>query len=86
VAKKSKVKPRAHRGRKVYHVGPIPSLKIAEFMARPEGASMDELVEEFGIKAHPMRAKVFYVKHNMGWKVERVDGRYHATAPIGEPV
>jgi hypothetical protein len=60
---------------------PVAAQAIADFMARPEGASMAELVKEFGIEPHPMRAKVFYVKHTLGYAVERVDGRYHATAP-----
>jgi hypothetical protein len=48
-------------------------------MSGPEGASMAELVEKFGIEAHPMRAKVHYVRHSMpGWSVETRDGRYYS--------
>lgn len=42
---------------------------------------MAELVAEFGIEAHPMRAKIHYVRHKLGWNVEIKDGRYHATEP-----
>lgn len=67
----------------------VPAIEIAAFMARPigatpgtpGGASMSELVAEFGIEAHPMRAKIHYVRHKLGWNVETKDGRYHATAP-----
>lgn len=60
---------------------PVPALAVAKFMARPNGASMDELVAEFGIEAHPMRAKIHYIRHKLGWTVEIKDGRYHATEP-----
>lgn len=67
----------------------VPAIEIAAFMARPVGAtpgspggaSMADLVAEFGIEAHPMRAKIHYVRHKLGWAVEIKDGRYHATAP-----
>lgn len=67
----------------------VPAIEIATFMARPVGAtpgtpggaSMAELVAEFGIEAHPMRAKIHYVRHKLGWTVEIKDGRYHATEP-----
>lgn len=68
---------------------PVPALDVANFMARPVGhkdaplggASMAELVEKFGIEAHPMRAKIHYVRHKLGWTVETKEGRYFATAP-----
>jgi hypothetical protein len=51
-------------------------------MAREGGASMAELVEKFGIDAHPMRAKVHYIRNQIdGWSVETKDGRYYATGP-----
>lgn len=67
----------------------VPALEVAAFMARPVGAtpgapggaSMAELVAEFGIEAHPMRAKIHYVRHKLGWNVEIKDGRYYATEP-----
>jgi hypothetical protein len=59
---------------------PIPALDVANFMARPGGASMAGLVEMFGIEAHPMRAKIHYIRNRMaGWDVELKDGRYYAT-------
>jgi hypothetical protein len=61
--------------------GTVPALDVADFMARDGGASMDELVKQFGIEAHPMRAKIHYVRHKLGWNVETIDGRYYATAP-----
>lgn len=59
----------------------VPALEVASFMARDGGASMEDLVKEFGIEAHPMRAKIHYVRHKLGWTVETKDGRYFATAP-----
>lgn len=69
---------------------PVPAIDVANFMAREVGhkdaplggASMAELVATFGIEAHPMRAKIHYVRRNMpGWSVADLgdDGRYHAT-------
>lgn len=61
---------------------PVPALDVAKFMARDGGASMEELVKEFGIQPHPMRAKVHYIRNNIpGWDVENRDGRYYATGP-----
>lgn len=59
----------------------VPALEVAAFMARDGGAAMAELEKEFGIEAHPMRAKIHYVRHKLGWNVETKDGRYFATAP-----
>jgi hypothetical protein len=60
----------------------VPALDVANFMARENGASMAELVEKFGIEAHPMRAKIHYIRNQIpGWEVETKDGRYFATAP-----
>jgi predicted trehalose synthase len=62
--------------------GTVPALDVANFMAREGGASMAELVEKFGIDAHPMRAKVHYIRNQIdGWSVETKDGRYYATGP-----
>lgn len=62
----------------------VPAQLIADFVCRPGGASMDELTKEFGIEAHPMRAKIFYVKHTLGYVVDHKDGRYHGTAPAAK--
>lgn len=84
-AAKSKAKAKkAARGRKG-----VPAIDVARFMARPAdgtkgfagGASMAELTKKFGIESHPMRAKIFYVRHTLGWKVDTLDGRYFATEP-----
>lgn len=64
--------------------------KIADFMARPQGASMAELEKEFGIDAHPMRSKIFAARHDLGYTVahEKREGdtekRYYATPPKAE--
>lgn len=59
----------------------VPAIEVAAFMAREGGAAMADLEKEFGIDAHPMRAKIHYVRHKLGWTVETKDGRYFATAP-----
>lgn len=73
---KAKRKPAARKTN-----GGTPAQLIADHMARDGGASMDELVKKFGIEAHPMRSKIFFVRHTLGYDVEHKDGRYHATAP-----
>jgi len=45
------------------------------------GVSMADLVKTFGIEAHPMRAKIHYAKHKLGYAIENRDGRYYGTAP-----
>lgn len=59
----------------------IPALEVAAFVCRDGGASMAELEKEFGIDAHPMRAKIHYVRHKLGYGVETREGRYYGTAP-----
>ena len=62
----------------------VPATDIAAFICRDGGASMAELVAEFGIEAHPMRAKIHYVRHKLGYGVETKDGRYVGTPPKAE--
>lgn len=59
----------------------VPALEVAAFLCREGGASMAELEKEFGIDAHPMRAKIHYVRHKLNYGVETRDGRYYGTAP-----
>jgi len=59
----------------------VPALDVAAFVCRKEGASMAEMEKKFGIDAHPMRAKIFYIRHELGYKVETKDGRYFGTEP-----
>jgi hypothetical protein len=54
---------------------------VAEFVSRPGGASMEELTKKFGIEAHPMRAKIYNVRHTLGYAVEVREGRYYGTPP-----
>jgi hypothetical protein len=54
---------------------------VADFVSRPGGASMEELTKKFGIEAHPMRAKIYNVRHALGYAVEVREGRYHGTPP-----
>jgi hypothetical protein len=61
--------------------GRVSAQQVADFVSRAGGASMEELVAEFGIEAHPMRAKIFYVRHTLGYDVEVKEGRYLGTAP-----
>lgn len=55
--------------------------QIGAMTARPEGASMDELVKAAGIDSHQMRAKIYAAKNTLGYKIVRKEGRYHGTAP-----
>lgn len=59
----------------------IPATEVADFICRAPGASMAELEKKFGIEAHPMRAKIFYAKHKLGYVIENKDGRYSGTPP-----
>lgn len=61
--------------------GRVSGQQVADFVSRAGGASMAELVAEFGIEAHPMRAKIHYARHTLGYAIEVVDGRYVGTAP-----
>lgn len=59
--------------------------KIAKMMARPNGASMEEMVEATKIAAHPMRAKIKLVRDRLGYTTTapcKTNGyRYHAKVP-----
>lgn len=59
----------------------VPATEVADFICRAGGASMAELEKKFGIEAHPMRAKIFYAKHELGYAIENADGRYTGTPP-----
>jgi hypothetical protein len=54
---------------------------VADFVSRPGGASIEELTKKFGIEAHPMRAKIYNVRHTLGYAVEVREGRYYGTPP-----
>lgn len=44
--------------------------RIAKMMQRKNGASMEEMVKETGVEAHPMRAKIKQVRDKLGLKTE----------------
>lgn len=74
---------KARKGKK-----PVPAIDVANYICRPKskdnplgGASMAELEKRFGIEAHPMRAKIYYVKHELGFDVVSKEGRYYGAAP-----
>lgn len=62
----------------------VPARDVAELICRPAGASMAELEKAFGIRAHPMRAKIHYARHNLGYRIEVLEGRYHGERPKGK--
>ena len=49
---------------------------VADFICQPGGASMAELEAKFGIDAHPMRAKIYYIRNTLEIAIESKDGRY----------
>lgn len=59
--------------------------QIADMMAQPNGASMEEMVKATGIEAHPMRAKIKLVRDRLGYTTtapSKENGyRYHAVPP-----
>lgn len=69
--------------------GGIPAVDVGALICRqkghrdaPEGgASMAELEAAFKIDAHPMRAKIHYLRHEMGYVIDRRGGRYHGLPP-----
>jgi len=58
---------------------------IANLMARPEGASMEEMVAAIQIEPHPMRAKIKLVRDRLGYTTTRPSKengyRYFAQPP-----
>lgn len=85
----AKKRPNANARTRVARKGTVPAQDVADFVSRPVGhrdaplggASMEELVARFKIEAHPMRAKIHYVRHELGYDVAVKDGRYHGTPP-----
>jgi len=61
--------------------GRVSGQAIGEATCRKGGITMAELVAEFGIEAHPMRAKIHYAKHKLGFTIVSEGGRYVGTAP-----
>lgn len=57
---------------------------IGEATCVAAGVTMADLVKKFGIEAHPMRAKIHYAKHQLGYTIENRDGRYFGTRPKAE--
>lgn len=55
--------------------------QVADMICRPDGASMDELVAALKVEAHPMRAKIHYLKTRKGYAIENKDGRYYGAEP-----
>lgn len=59
--------------------------QIADMMAGPNGASMDEMVAATGILAHPMRAKIKLVRDRLKYTTtapsKANDYRYFAVPP-----
>lgn len=80
-AKKAAPKKKAAAKKPAAREGTVSAMEIGDFICRPEGASMAELVAQFGIEAHPMRAKIHRCRHDLGYTIETVDGRYGGTAP-----
>jgi hypothetical protein len=54
---------------------------VADMMARKGGASMDELCKVIGIEPHPMRTKIYFARHRLGYDVryDTEKARYFAT-------
>jgi hypothetical protein len=62
----------------------VPGVDVAEFTCVAAGVTMEMLVKKFGIEAHPMRAKIHYAKHQLGYTIENRDGRYFGTRPVAK--
>lgn len=58
----------------------VPAKDVADFICRVGGASMAELEAKFGIDAHPMRAKIYYIRNTLKIDVTVKDGRYYGPA------
>jgi hypothetical protein len=50
--------------------------QLFALLARPQGASMEELVEEFGIQPHSIRAMISVKSRERGLRATLNDGRY----------
>lgn len=95
-AQRGSSRTRAKRARDFKAAGDVKATivqQIADMMARPVGhedaplggASTAEMVKATGIEAHPLRSKIYDVRHKLGYAVEspsKDNGmRYHATPP-----
>ena len=61
--------------------GGVPARDVGDFICRDGGCTMAELEKNFGIEAHPMRAKIHYAKHKLGYDIKHDGERYSGTAP-----
>ncbi|MFN4274102.1 MAG: DUF2786 domain-containing protein [Aliihoeflea sp.] len=61
--------------------GPTQGQRVAEMVDRPDGASLDEIVEALGVLPHSARALITVkLRKGLGWKVVCRDGRYYHEA------
>ncbi len=75
---------RADAARKATSPKPNTVQVIADLMARPEGASMDEMVKAIGVEPHPMRSKIKLVRDRLGYSMtapSKENGRRYFAQP-----
>lgn len=63
--------------------GPRPGSKLEKILnlvSRKQGATMKELEKATGIDAHPMRARIYHLRHELGVKIEHDGERYKVAA------
>jgi len=84
-AKKAKTSKKTSAPKTASNKKGVPAVDVGAMICREGGASMAELEAKFGIDSHPMRAKIHYLKHKLGYKIEAKDGRYTGSAPLGGP-
>lgn len=54
--------------------------QLIEMLRRPKGASLDEVIETFGIKKNSAYARISVETRRRGLHVEHANGRYHIPA------
>jgi hypothetical protein len=59
----------------------VTNAMVGDFTCTKTGVTMDQMVSKFGITAHALGNKIFYARHNEGYKIELKDGRYFGIAP-----
>ena len=80
-AKKAKTKPKAKRIKKPDQPRTLKKDRLVEMLRRPEGATIEEITEAFGILPHSARAMISVTAKRLGVEATRDDRKAYRLPP-----
>jgi hypothetical protein len=79
--KKAKTKPKAKRVKKPDQPRTLKKDRLVEMLRRPEGATIEEITEAFGILPHSARAMISVTAKRLGVEATRDDRKAYRLPP-----